>query len=790
MRVTGGRTAAAGWLVLTAALGLIAARPAAAAPAVVNVPADVATIQAAIDTAPTGGTVVVAPGIYYEHIDFHGKQVEVRSASGPASTVIDGGGTGTVVLFEHFETRATVLRGFTVRSGATSGIRIQNSSPTVAGNVVTANAAYEGGGLFVLGSSALITDNVVRGNHSGDGAGGGFYVGEADGTEIVGNVVADNTATYDAGAMELWNAREPVIRNNVFRGNRSGARAGGIQLVNDSQPLISQNLFVDNQARDEGGAIQTGVPLGNQGPTLAGNTFVDNDATWGSAIFSSGDYLAVNNVITGQSSTGVVECEGTIAPRYFYNDVFNYDPAGRAFRFCADVTGIVGNLSVDPRLAPDQSPTATSPVVDAGHDDPAFPALPATDANGAPRVVDGNGDGIPVVDMGAYESPDRGLTADALAPAGYHPLTPARILDTRIGLGAPAAPLGAGATLALQVTGRGGVPAGGVSAVVVNVTVTGPTAPSYLTAWPAGEALPPTASLTYLAGQTVPNLVVVKVGADGKVNVRNNAGSTHVVADVAGWYGDFRATGGSRYNPVSGARILDTRIGLGAPTAPIGPGGTVALQVAGHGGLPASGVSAVVLNVTATGPTIPSYLTAWPSGEALPPTANLTYVAGQTVSNLVMVKVGPDGGVNLRNSFGSTDVVADVTGWYGEDGAITGARFTPVTPDRILDTRIGLGAPARPLGEVDLDLAGKGGLPADGITAVALNVTVTGGTAPSYLTIWGAGDPWPPTASLTFAAGQTVSNLVVVKATNGYIYIDNAMGATQVIADVAGWFGS
>jgi hypothetical protein len=81
------------------------------------------------------------------------------------------------------------------------------------------------------------------------------------------------------------------------------------------------------------------------------------------------------------------------------------------------------------------------------------------------------------------------------------------------------------------------VPATGVSAVVMNVTVTQPTASSVLTVWPSGEPQPNASNLNYVAGQTVPNLVVVKVGAGGKVNLRNYSGSTHVVADVVGWYG-------------------------------------------------------------------------------------------------------------------------------------------------------------------------------------------------------------------------------------------------------------
>jgi uncharacterized protein YkwD len=118
----------------------------------------------------------------------------------------------------------------------------------------------------------------------------------------------------------------------------------------------------------------------------------------------------------------------------------------------------------------------------------------------------------------------------------YHPLSPSRILDTRVGNGAPAAAVAPGATLNLQVGGRGGVPATGVSAVVLNVTATQPTAASYLTVYPSGDALPNASNLNVTAGQTAPNLVVAKVGTNGQVSVFNANGFTHVIADVAGWY--------------------------------------------------------------------------------------------------------------------------------------------------------------------------------------------------------------------------------------------------------------
>jgi hypothetical protein len=87
------------------------------------------------------------------------------------------------------------------------------------------------------------------------------------------------------------------------------------------------------------------------------------------------------------------------------------------------------------------------------------------------------------------------------------------------------------------VTGQGGVPSGGVSAVVLNVTAVTPTTQSYLTVWPTGPGRPLASNLNYTAGQTVPNLVVVRVGLGGKISLYNHDGTVDLVADVAGWYG-------------------------------------------------------------------------------------------------------------------------------------------------------------------------------------------------------------------------------------------------------------
>jgi uncharacterized protein YkwD len=370
------------------------------------------------------------------------------------------------------------------------------------------------------------------------------------------------------------------------------------------------------------------------------------------------------------------------------------------------------------------------------------------------------------------------ITARA-AGARFHPLTPTRILDTRVA----GTPLGAGAVMDLQVAGAGGVPATGASAVVLNVTVTGPTATSFLTVFPAGDAFPLASHLNFDAGQTVPNLVTAKLGSGGRLSLYNAAGTTHLIADVAGWYDDGTIPSGARFHPLTPSRILDTR---GAD--PVGPAAALAMPVAGRGGVPAAGVSAVVMNVAVTGPTATGYLTVFPTGEPLPLASNLNFVAGDTVPNLVTAKLGAGGSVQLYNPMGSTHVIVDVAGWYDDGTSTTGATYHPLRPSRILDTRNGAG----PLGAsavMEVQVAGLGGVPASGVSAVVTNVAVTGPTALSFLTVFPAGEALPLASNLNFRPGQTVPNLVVAKqGAGGRIAIYNAAGTAHVIADVAGWF--
>ncbi len=351
-------------------------------------------------------------------------------------------------------------------------------------------------------------------------------------------------------------------------------------------------------------------------------------------------------------------------------------------------------------------------------------------------------------------------------------LTPARILDTRGG-----APIGQGQQRAVQVAGVGGVPAIGVSAVVLNVTGTQPTAATFLTVWPSGSPRPTASSLNLVPGQTAPNLVTVKVGPDGKVLIYNNAGSTHVLADVAGWYSDGSPPEHGRYTPVAPKRLLDSR-----QSGPIGEGSSSSLKVTGVAGVPSTGVAAVVLNVTGTQPTAATHVTVWPSGVPRPTVSNLNLVPGQTRPNLVVARVGGDGRVAIYNNAGATHVIADLQGWYSDGSTDVGGTFTPVRPLRVLDTRSG--QPIGPGQKIEVPIPGSGF-----ITADALNVTATEPTAATYLTMWPSDSPQPDASNLNVGPGETAPNQIIAGVgSNGPVYMYNNAGSTHVIVDVAGWF--
>lgn len=397
-------------------------------------PTPFTTIQAAIDSAANGGVVEVPPGTYNETINFNGKAVSVVSMGGPSVTTIVGTGSGPAVTFSSHESRNSVLFGFTVTNGFSSfnggGIAISNSSPTIAGNIISRNGACSGAGISVSFGSPLIESNTISGNSqsgcTGGTGGGGIEIGgaAASGTEVVSNVISDNSMTAaDGGGISLDAAGALLIENNLISGNLAtgvfgapnpsggpAAAGGGIAMINDSDPRVIQNLIVNNTA-DLGGGIAFLTPSGSLGPTIVSNTIATNTSTqnYGSAAFSIGYVSSVelaNNLLIGPANSNSVYCSSAFSstpPTFLNNDAFS--SGGSAFLgTCASVAGTSGNISTDPMFvnpsAGDYALSAGSPAIDAGSN--SAPDLPARDFCGNPRIVDG-GSGTATVDIGGYE---------------------------------------------------------------------------------------------------------------------------------------------------------------------------------------------------------------------------------------------------------------------------------------------------------------------------------------------------------------------------------------------------
>ncbi len=349
--------------------------------------------------------------------------------------------------------------------------------------------------------------------------------------------------------------------------------------------------------------------------------------------------------------------------------------------------------------------------------------------------------------------------------------------------------LAAGGTLKVQVSGEGGVPAG-ATAVVANVTVTGATAQSFLTAYPDGTTRPLASNLNFGAGQTVPNLVTVPLSSSGAIDLYNAAGTVNALVDVNGYYGPGSGQGFTSLTP---ARICDTRASNTTECAgkTLSAGGTLDVQVTGQGGVPA-GATAVVANLTATGPTAQSFLTAYAEGSTRPLASNLNFTAGESVPNRVIVPLSGSGALTLYNAAGTVNAIVDVDGYFSS--SVSGY-FEPVAPSRICDTRASNttqchGKTLSAAGTLDVQVTGNGGVPA-GAAAVVANVTATGGTAQSFLTVYPEGASLPTASDLNFTAGETVPNLCVAKLSSaGGLAIYNAAGSVNALVDVAGWFTS
>ncbi|WP_346537583.1 choice-of-anchor D domain-containing protein [Micromonospora sp. DPT] len=384
----------------------------------------------------------------------------------------------------------------------------------------------------------------------------------------------------------------------------------------------------------------------------------------------------------------------------------------------------------------------------------------------------------------------------------YYPVAPARLMDTRTGLGGRTVKLGPDSSVSLQVAGRGGVPATGVGAVVLNVTVTGPTADSFLTVYPGGSR-PTGSSINFAKDWLGSNNVTAMLDAGGNVYIYNRNGYTHVVVDVVGFYAGTSSEPaglgrGGQYQSYEPYRLFDSRQDYRGAL----PAGFALNDWVDFGDYNKH-VRALVLNITAVNPQKDGFLTAWDGAGIAPNVSTVNYRAGKVVPNLAFVQTQPCpvGGCGVTGAprfniltSATTHLVVDLVGVIDDGTVADGLRFRPNGPVRITDSRIGQGlvkalAPGE-TGRVDVTDTAPGMLD-DTTEVLAMNVTAVAPEKNTVLTVWpaDAGMAKPTASNLNPAAGQIVSNGVLgVLGPQDAFNVHNLTGYTNVVADVVGRF--
>ena len=603
-----------------------------------------------------------------------------------------------------------------------------------------------------------------------------------------------------------------VVRGNSFTGGAFPVYFPG-NLSSEPLTSYSGNEFPDPLQACPGYGMPTGLPVyvetgGNVTTTVGANSFTGNGVSLAHCVVDSHN-SAVGSYLTERGAVLLIP-RSPLQPGVKYTVALTVNGVPYTWSFNVGTLGLTcvpgaGGAPTVTSVSPASGSTGGGTLVTVngcGFNGATSVSFGATPGSGVTVVSDfqitavtpAEAAGITDVTVTTPSGTSATSAADLFQftpPGLYTALAPQRVLDTRSG-----SPLGPGAGINLQLGGTL-VPANATS-VILNVTATMGTSGGWLTVFPTGTAMPTASNLNWSAGRTVANLVEVNLGSGGEVTIDNAVGFTHVLADLEGYFAPASSSTAGGFVALAPARVTDTRPGSGLTNAglTLHAGSTLTVQITGAGGVPASGVAAVVLNATVTNTTANSWLTAYPAGSTPPVASNVNWVWGQTVPGRIVVPVGAGGAVSFTNAAGSADLIVDVNGYF-TDATASGSANMGVVPSRVLDTRNGTGGVLGRLGPgavISLTVAGAGGVPAMGSTtppsAVVINVTVTNATAASWVTIWPGQTTMPTASDLNFVAGQTVANLVVVKLSPaGTIQVSNAVGQADVVIDVVGWFG-
>jgi hypothetical protein len=394
-------------------------------------------------------------------------------------------------------------------------------------------------------------------------------------------------------------------------------------------------------------------------------------------------------------------------------------------------------------------------------------------------------------------------TAINSQPSAFTALgAPVRLLDTRptnfIGPSNLQGPFPQFAILDVPIAASGVIPPTATS-IAVNVTSTDALTPFYVQALPTlGGAIGGFSTINVAGpGQIRPNFAIVPIG-QGSISIFIPTGG-NIIVDAMGYFTPVDPSSpdiaAGRFVPINPRRVLDTRPAQAGPV-PTGwiahkpaVGEKVRVEVPAGSGIPASGASALVVNVTATEASGPGFLQAIPTGNGTGSTSTVNYVTNESAATHAIVPLGADGTISVFTS-NSSHIVVDVMG-YITDATVQSTSlglFVPVPPDRYYDSRIAPHAIHPGGSTIAVPLAGPPFVVPVGAAAISMNLTSDAAAGPGYVTVYPADGTFPLASNLNYVAGTPVANAALVKLSatgtlNTFVNV-----ATHVIIDVNGYF--
>ncbi len=810
------------------------------------------TVQAAVNAAQPGDTVSIGAGSYAQTVSVTDQadaadpltitatqpsdsaeesMLEGLDLTGASNVTVEGlviQSGGVTVDASHSITldqlQVLVPRGVdgVHVTGSSTGVTISRTSVSAEG---APDVAVDPGSGHVV-----ITTNVLEDGLTATSAVSPVTVTGATGTDIVSNTLLGQTCAEDPRISLSGGSTGSVIENNVLTLGGTGCDPtqpgvlvaadslnGTVSDYNDIDAVPGTDLYNWN-------GIGYATLAKFQSATGQGEHDLDADPVYGPTTpFDAGDFGCDSAFQEPEATSPLIGSADALAPGELSTDINGvpqqadpqvantgtgvgyYDRGAVDREFCLSAVPQTNQLQPDsPRTVQDTTaltttwPAAVSEMVQWGDGTSTTQTVHATGGETAdgianPVYVHTYGQsGTYQVTVTATVGTQRRSYTQPITTLGsdYIAITPDRVLDTRNGTGTSGSvkPVAAHGMIQVQVADGSGLPSGQVTAAVLNITAVDAKADGFLSSFPLSSSTNPS-FLNYTRGQAIANQVTVPVD-DGSIDIYNGSdGTVDLVADLQGYY---TRSGGSGFVPAAPTRLLDTRTTSATRKAGQVPAdGTVTVRITGSNGIPATGVSAVVINTTETDAGASGFITAYPGGGATPTASNLNFIARSTVSNLVTVAVGAGGTVTLYNgSSRPVDLVADLQGYYTQG---SGLAYIP-DETRLWDTRTAGFQPLAARQDVgygtDIGYWGVGGswyTP----TAVLVNNTVVVPEGSGYLAVTPVQTGAPKTSNVSFGAGETIAgaDMVGLKAGAPNLYFYNgSAGAFNLVTDLEGYF--